>query len=415
MDAVFLSKLRMGRDFLTSNIETIGARRPSSLEVKLFESVLNIVKSQVCPITHSYGHVIRIIPTLWRTLLCGAGEPDLTWANPAAPIPLRLHTFATILQLLGGVSLYLQKNGVMQVDGVTKWNIVALARVVALLFDEGSLFGKQSTEAFDKEKWAREFEDPSESDKIPTPASNNQSSVQRRKRHVRNNLEILDILLPPKAGNNKGKSNTDQKSSLYASAVDDSVIKTRSAATLSSHSATKKMDLKLDSKSDFQSALRAAAAAEDDFDHIETDGAKTAKAMIQAFGGASGSRRWMTAPVRALSTISEAEDGDDLDGAMEAAAQSASPSPLVPITEVGKEQLDTTIRRAAPKRAVKQMRIPKSLKKQGEENTPVERPSAITSETRQTSLPRTDREIESAGTAFLDVIGKELGIRYVHF
>jgi hypothetical protein len=59
------------------------------------------------------------------------------------------------------------------------------------------------------------------------------------------------------------------------------------------------------------------------------------------------------------------------------------------------------------------MRIPKSLKKEGEENSPVERPTTITSEDRQNSLPRSDHEIESAGTAFLDVIGKSLGIRYV--
>jgi hypothetical protein len=31
----------------------------------------------------------------------------------------------------------------------------------------------------------------------------------------------------------------------------------------------------------------------------------------------------------------------------------------------------------------------------------------------QSTLPRSDEEIENSGTAFLDVIGKSLGLRYV--
>eukprot|EP00977_Amphora_coffeiformis_P008197 scaffold1834_cov175-Amphora_coffeaeformis.AAC.3 len=413
MDAVFLSKLRMGRDFLTSNIEWVGSRRPSPLEGKLFESAINIVKSQVCPITHSYGHVYRIFPILWRTLLCGTGEPDLTWANPASPVPLRLHTFATILQLLGGVSLYLQKNGVTNVDGVTKWNIVTLGRVVALLFDEGSLFGDQAVEAFDREKWAREFEDPEETSKF-SAIPKKVSPGTRRKRHIRQNLEILDILQQSEPSGD-GTELTESLQPVTRPSVDDSMIQLSSSSMPVDVATSEEKELKVDTKMDFQSALRAAHREPDN--DIESDGAKRAKDMIVAFGSGTGSRRWMTAPVRALSTISETEDVDDLDAIPEEGSGMDTLAPLATIAEkFSKDQVDNEIHKGVAKKP-KQMRIPKRKNQQQqdkaeEEQEPViAKPSAIGSDTRQKSIPKTDQEIAEAGTAFLDVIGKSLGIR----
>lgn len=414
MDAVFLSKLRMGRDFLTSSIESMGARRPSSLEVKLFESAINIVKSQVCPITHSYGHVYRVFPILWRTLLCGTGEPDLAWADPASPVPLRLHTFATILQLLGGVSLYLQKNGVTNVDGVTKWNIVTLGRVVALIFDEGSLFGDQAVEAFDKEKWAREFEDPEETDKLlaipkkPSPGA-------RRKRHVRQNLEILDMLQRSEPDDDGAAELPVPPPAEHRPSVDDSMIQLSSRSMPTETSTSEDKEFRVDTKMDFQSALRAAAREPDE--DTESDGAKRAKNMIVAFGSATGSRRWMTAPVGALSTINESEDGDDLDAIADEGPGIGGLAPLASIGEkFSKDQLDNEMHLNSSKKP-KQMRIPKRKNQEQQENPTedpeplVARPTALTSETRQKSIPQSDQEIAEAGTAFLDVIGKSIGMR----
>jgi len=410
MDAVFLSKLRMGRDFLTSNIESVGSRRPSTLEVKLFESVINIVKSQVCPITHSYGHVYRIFPILWRTLLCGTGEPDLTWANPASPVPLRLHTFATILQLLGGVSLYLQKNGVTNVDGMTKWNIVTLGRFVALLFDEGSLFGDQAAEAFDREKWTREFDDSEETNKfLAIPKKTSPSS--RRKRHVRQNLEILDIFHQSES-HDDGMDFTVPPPPATRPSVDDSMVQLASSSMPRDASTSEEKEFKVDTKMDFQSALRAAAREPDN--EVESDGAKRAKDMINAFGSGTGSRRWMTAPVRALSTIRETEDIDDPDTVVEERPDLEALAPLATIAETfSKDQLDSEIHVGTSKKP-KQMRIPKRKNQEQqdeEQEVVITKPSAIASNTRQKSIPQTDQEIAEAGTAFLDVIGKSLGMR----
>ena len=410
MDPVFLSKLRMGRDFLQSSIDSVSSRRPSSLEVKLFESAINIVKSQVCPITHSHVHVHRVFPILWRTLLCGTGEPDLAWANPAAPIPLRLHTFATILQLLGGISLYLQKNGVTQVDGLTKWNIVTLGRVVALLFDEGRLFGKQAMEAFDKEKWDAELKEPDELDRLLSPLSKKPTLESRRKRHVRQNLEILDMLMTSEDGADEIVE--EPKSATPPSTDDATTPSTEAASTSVSTRTSRSSELKVDSKTDFQSALRVGNMANED-DSLETDGAKRASAMIQAYGSASGNRRWMTAPVRALSTIKESEDIDDL----EDITGEESSEDLAPLASIAdrymKDQVDSEILLGGTKKPVKQMRIPKRKKTQGEDQTSLERPKTISGEVRQISIPQTDQEIETAGSAFLDVIGKSLGMRYV--
>ena len=86
-------------------------------------------------------------------MINGNGEPDLAWANPAASLPLRVHAFATILHLVGSSTIYLSKNGVTLVDGVSSWNVVVLGRVLALLFDEKKLFGAKSVELLDEEIW----------------------------------------------------------------------------------------------------------------------------------------------------------------------------------------------------------------------------------------------------------------------
>jgi hypothetical protein len=111
----------------------------------------------------------------------------------------------------------------------------------------------------------------------------------------------------------------------------------------------------------------------------------------------------MTAPNRSLSTIKESEDADDLD---------------IPTTSTGaaqtisKDPLDSEIHVGGPKKPVKQMRIPKRTNRLQQDSEPaLERPKPLTDETRQKSIPQTDQEIESAGSAFLDVIGKSLGMR----
>ena len=124
---VFMATLRMGREYLASNASFIPSKRIAhAREESLVEPTIAITDHQVCTVPRSTGHLLRIMPLLWRSLICGDGEPDLIWANPGASIPLRVHSFATILHLVGATSLYMSKNGVTQVDGTSKWNVVVL-------------------------------------------------------------------------------------------------------------------------------------------------------------------------------------------------------------------------------------------------------------------------------------------------
>jgi hypothetical protein len=185
-----------------------------------------------------------------------------------------------------------------------------------------------------------------------------------------------------------------------------------SAANEQSHGTQR--TVKLDSKSDFQSALRA-AASDDDPDGFEGDGTRAARAMIQAFGGLQvGSKRYLTAPNRALSTIREAtgnEDTEDAEGQVvddDSRFETSTSDTVLTGAEEGRD--DSVL--STMKKAVKQFRVPN----RGKQSTAVadshDNP-ATKSPIHKESTPRTDDEIETAGTAFLDVIGKSLGLRYV--
>jgi hypothetical protein len=299
----FLSKISMGRDLL---LEASTTRSYSEDEEQLLRSTLEIVKNNVCPVTRSHGFLLRAMTRLWRTLIVGTGEPSLSWSNPATHVPLRLHAFASILQLLGGSSLFLTKNGLTQADG-SKWSIVSLARVVALFFDEQELFGQSAAEIFDPNFLRRANPDDVSSEKRQ-PSS-------RRKRHVRNNFDLYDLQASPESASATSTGSTPTHTRWMSD------IPSRPTDSLSSldtpndgspfFKSQHKKELKIDSKSDFQSALRAASSAEDDFDRPESDGSRAAKAMIQAFGGpSSGNRNWMTAPTKGLTTIRESDDTD---------------------------------------------------------------------------------------------------------
>ena len=99
-----------------------------------------------------------------------------------------MHAFASVLQLLGGSSLYLTKNGLAQADGTSKWSIVCLGRVIALFFDEQTLFGRSTAEVFHPRFLRSTNPDEKSDDKSPMRPS----SSGRRKRHVRNNFELFD-------------------------------------------------------------------------------------------------------------------------------------------------------------------------------------------------------------------------------
>jgi hypothetical protein len=403
-----MSTLLMGRDFLGNNAVIRPNRKTHPMEDKMLELAIDITKPQLCPLPRTSLHLWRVMPVLWRSLICGSnGEPDLVWANPSSPIPLRVHSFATILHLLGAASMFMSKNGVTQVDGVSKWNVVTLGRVLALVFDERKLFGRQVMEAFDPETWKH----PTEKEAEAKPGK----AAAKKRRHVRQTYDLFNDM-PPREDPGAFDMQSPAKVPSTANQVDTKSFGGSLAGALdfeaSGGPSTRSRDVKIDSKTDFQSALRAAASNED-FDRLESDGAGAAKAMIQAFSGVGGgsSRRWMTAPSRGLSTIRETEDVDSVYNGMSAIVES------LPSQDLEADSFDKELVLNTPKRSVKQMRVPKFLKSATLNPTAIAamkpEPKELLLTDAQSTLPRSDEEIENSGTAFLDVIGKSLGLRYV--
>lgn len=419
--SLFLAAIRRGRDFLSSNSETSGKQKLGS---HLLEATVGIANHQLCPAAWSSKHFLRIMPVLWRLLVCGTGEPDVAWSNPASCTPIRLHAFSSILRVLGAASLHLTKNGVTQVDGKSAWSVVVFGRVVALLFDELELFGSQALEVCDETYWAK-FDSTKGSGKTVSPPA--KKVPPKRKRHVRSNFELFNEVHQREgevsggsdffsnvagalAGSPRKSEPPDKTPTERATVEPDQ----SSADVFESDGLDKllglppKREVKVDSKSDFQSALRAAVSDDDIFEKPAASGSAAAKNMIQAFSGPmTGTRRWMTAPSnRALSTIREAEDGDD-----ESPADSSPLRlPVAMLSDLPKKDGDGEMVINRPKTS-KQMRVPKVRKadtmgsqtKLTPQETPVNSSGTLTS----------DDEIESAGEAFLDVIGKSLGLRYV--
>lgn len=362
---------------------------------------------------------------LWRLMVCGSGEPDLVWANPSSPLPLRVHSFATIIHLIGSTSMYLSKNGVTLVDGVNGWNVVTLGRVVALAFDERKLFGEQAVEVLDEEVW------------FPADGSEGKDSMSERRslkrRHVRQTYDLFNDM-PPRDDVGNIELVSSQAGTLHSPARTLRPPHNKKTETLDGASTKApwmeeegaiaippsgdkpeiKRTVKVDSKSDFQSALRAAASDEDQ-DGFEGDGGRAARAMIQAFGGGlqSGSRRFLTAPTRALSTIREAADNEDADDGDAPGFEDESKLTLLTSETSGSADVDPISDDSVLntlKKPVKQFRVPNRGKPRladADTQEVHELPRPVNRE----SIPKTDEEIETAGTAFLEVIGKSLGVR----
>ena len=353
---------------------------------------------------------------LWKTVVCGSGETDLSWANPASIIPLRVHAFGSLLQLLGSVSLFMAKNGVTQIDGSGKWDLITLGRIVALLFDEEKLFGKQEEVIGDadlifkpagkvkgenpRRRDADKSEAVSSKDKFAT-ADVSQEKPQRRRRHQRNTFELFNhsvdaldktsgfgdllaglssddndlqkrsqTIAAPSSTKSTGTSEISSTSTTSSSSrrenrpvdplgIDTSPVSDYAFSSLHPPSSSNS-NVKVDSVSDFRSNLEIGLqneTSDDSFDKPLTAG--NVQSLMQKFGGLSnstGKKRWMTAPAPALATIRESEDDDS-----DALADDFSnlPLPHSSSLEGPKDELDSEIHRPDRKTSVRQMRVPK--------------------------------------------------------
>jgi hypothetical protein len=231
-----MTKVKLDRDLLLKELVMSNSVRTQRPDAKLLELTIHVTKHQRCGLSQSSAHLWRLVSVLWRLLIAGSGEPDLVWANPGASLPLRVHSFATLLQIVGSTTMFLSRNGVTQLDGASGWDVVNMGKVLAALFDEETLFGNLATELLDDEQWAP-----------PPQAKVAKSSPSKpKRRHVRQTYEIM---MPSR--NDRGEGDADLQADL---------------------------PLKRDSKAadfDFQSALR--GSADNDIDSFKSEGSSASK------------------------------------------------------------------------------------------------------------------------------------------
>ena len=365
--------------------------RQSVSSKNILQTTIELAKSSFCPQAELSSHLLRILPLLLRASVSGEGDPSLLWANPATLIPLRLHSFASLFHTISAVTMYLAKNGVTQLDGRRQWNLVSMAYVVGMIFDEEALFASSDGPLLEDIVDVLDFQ----------------------KLGTRVKMKLL-VPIPIQAPEPLTRARSESLDLPYAK------------------------EMKVDSKADFLSALRKAGSEDkggadssslDGFSFSATSSSSsntTASGVVSGFTGTGSGpvgnrRRFMTAPSSVLATIKEDADVGDRREAVESFGKmmfddfSSSKK-----KKFGNEALVDNAKRSG----VKQMRVPNVKKTSntlpgdirdiiipddiGEipSNSP---PAAVKKDNKDSKALLLDDEIQTAGSEFLDQIGESLG------
>ena len=449
---------KMSSDDMNSELAgIISSYEPNSMsnDAHLIQNTIEISKSTVCPHGHLAAHFIRISFQLWRTVVAGDGTPCIAFADPASTLPLRVHSFSTMLYLFNSISNYLAKSEVKETNGTQKWSLGTMAQLVSLLFDEEALFldstGQPLEECRDLLQVGNEESDDDETStsveleekvvviendtpavsvsttgdikgwvtSVDQPKAFNFDTVLPKPRSQELNDRAPSYISlnysSPSAefiASDQGRSPSPPTIS-PTSSQDDILLKGASgkpaALRVRSSSApdkNQKNQIKIDTKSDFQFALSAGASP-------------SSGVILSPFGGtfvagpAASRRKWLTGTV-SLATISE--DNDKMDN-------EATVPPKIERTsdEHTLDGIDTEIvLNSVQKSKVKQMRVPKfqqqakSITDKIDDIEKVEVIEEVNSTGNDSdsqssmTVPSMD-EIESAGSAFLDSIDKVYG------
>ena len=172
----------------------------------------------------------------------------------------------------------------------------------------------------------------------------------------------------------------------------------------------------VDNKSDFMSALKATLDS--------TSETSDAEKPLLAQGPAANRRRWNTLPLNALATIQE---GDTEDLRTNSDREREPSIPLSSSTKESSTDSELVLHPSEKKKKSKQMRVPqvKPTDDNGEQSmssfidnlvlpTEKEQKNEVNDNpakdpNKQRTLPTDDKDIETAGTAFLDAISKSMG------
>ena len=421
----------LSRNDMLLRIDADHEPEPTSSSITALESVVEISKSSLCPQFDLSSHLLRVLSQLWRTLVVGRGDPELLWANPASLTSLRLHSFASMLHSLSSVTVYLAKNGLKQLDGRGKFNLVSMAYVVGMVFDEEDLFFLP--------------------DGLFVEDLESVLAFGRKQANGKNNFGPESKMKYSQSGSRQAyRSSSDAFApglmlggeSLHAvsGGIDAERLSTvTEAVTVTANTST--TAVKVDSKADFQAALHKAGSVDDESSspldgfssrsssskQASVSGSQVAKNMISAFGSMSSGpagtrRRWMTAPSSGLATIQEDGDGDDQKddgGDLDNLSLGLGRSSLLE-KNFGNEAFVDKAKRSG----TKQMRVPQTQKQstdsyqtlppnhlgkinENDDNSSADESGAPSR--REGKLFVSDDDIEAKGTQFLDEIGKSMG------
>ena len=171
----------------------------------------------------------------------------------------------------------------------------------------------------------------------------------------------------------------------------------------------------VDNKSDFMSALKATLDSTSETSDAE-------KPLLAQGGPAANRRRWNTLPLNALATIQEGDTED-----LRTNSERDPPLPLSSSMKDSSMDSDLVLHPSDKKKKSKQMRVPqvKPTDDNGDQSmssfidnlvlpTEKEQKNEVNDDpakdpNKQRTLPTDDKDIETAGTAFLDAISKSMG------
>jgi hypothetical protein len=344
-------------------------------------------RSNLCSHTELTKHFLRILPQLWRLLVCGIGKPSVAVANPANMLPLRLSTFSTLLHVIHSVSFYLYKNEKMEADGVTRFNMTTMSKIVGMLFDEDQLFSRDDEYMEDEESLLNEEQREncaaSETSE-PKPSSSQETKTFSKTCSGSDECASADVA-------STISLNTRDDLVLLKSTEKPTSIRNRS------FSAPLVKPLKIDTKTDFQLALNAA--------HSPSSSLTTLSSVI--VGPAASRRKWLGESSSLLATIEENSDNivNSVDNKYSKGNDRGFIFDYLDSELVIHDDIDPS--------KLKQMRVPQSIVDIENVNlNDVDTNSIDSLQSSVKTVPNMD-EIEAAGEAFLDAVGNNLGIRYV--
>eukprot|EP00984_Skeletonema_dohrnii_P030698 scaffold22391_cov141-Skeletonema_dohrnii-CCMP3373.AAC.2 len=378
----------------------------AEMERKMLAPVVNLSKGSKCSPTDVMPHLIRVVGQLYRVAVTGTGEPSILWASPDSLIPLRLNAFAALLKVISSVSDHMTNAGLRQLDGNSKWNLLALGKVLSMLFDEGAILGGTLEDLpVDETKAQSPAKKPAiisqRSQTIDAASSNARPQlISRYSSHPEDDSPKkfdIDAMLQPNFASKGENAGSEDLSSLTSQSSGFSV----------------------DSKGAFMSAL----AASLDGDESSNSGAapivesSSPRASLLPQRPAASRRRWMTLPTNALATIQESSDDDGRTG-----SDLLSSS----LTKHSKDSLDGELVLNDVKKKPRQMRVPVVEMEKNEDNSmasfldelslpatkkeKTDDESSLKSDGKHRRIATNDDQIETAGTAFLDAIGKTMGL-----